>query len=344
MSLKIKPPVTALYELTLKCNMKCIHCGSSAGKERKEELTTEEWNSVTDQLANVGCKRIALLGGEPFLRKDWYELSKNVLDNNMKVIYITNGYLLDGKKVEKIRKINPFVVGVSLDGSNANTHDRIRGINGSFDKSRNALLMLSKNNIPSTAVTTINKLNFKELPHIREWLLNRGITWQLQIAIPIGRFRKELMLSKEEFYSAALFIAATRRKYRIKELPIMGAHSFGYYSKVLPNHAILPNWNGCQAGITAIAIQSNGGVKGCLSLPEEFVEANIKEKRLKEIWEDPNFCSFMRSFNKQNLNGECKECKYGKKCKGGCMAASVSLTGEKFSNPYCFKLIEENYM
>jgi radical SAM protein with 4Fe4S-binding SPASM domain len=332
---------TALYELTLRCNLYCIHCGSSAGSQRKEELNTEQWNILTTQLAGMGCERIALLGGEPFLRNDWFEISKNINEFNMKVIYITNGLVIDEKIVEKLRHIDPYVVAVSLDGSSAKTHDKIRGVNGSFEKSKNAVLLLQEADVPTTIITTINKMNFKELPIMREWVKNKGITWQLQITIPIGRFQKELMISKDEFYAAALFIAAIKKTYRLSELPIIGAHSFGYFSKVLPTYAILPHWDGCQAGITSVGIQSDGGVKGCLSLPEEYVQGNIKEKSLEEIWNAPEFCSYMRNFNREELNGCCRNCKYGKKCKGGCLSVSIALTGRKHGDPYCLSAIEK---
>jgi radical SAM protein with 4Fe4S-binding SPASM domain len=335
-------PKTALYELTLGCNMKCIHCGSSAGNKRKNELNTMQWNSVTEQLVLLGCKKIALLGGEPFLRKDWYEISKNIKEYKLKLLFISNGFLLNKKIIEKIRMLEPYAVAISIDGSNRKTHDLIRGIKGSFERCIKTLEMLKDANIPTTVITTVNCINFNELPELRSWLLNKEIAWQLQMSIPIGRFKKKFLLSKEEFYALALFIASTRRNYRIKELPIIGAHCFGYYSKILPNYAIMPNWKGCQAGISSIGIQSDGGVKGCLSLPEEFVQGNVTKKKLFDIWKDQEFCSFTREFQTERLNGDCVDCKYGKKCKGGCLATSLGLTNKMFSDPYCFKLIEEN--
>lgn len=97
-----------LYEITLRCNMRCIHCGSSAGKNRINELTTEEWNNVTKQLADLNCKEITILGGEPFLRKDWYEISKEINEYGIKITYITNGLLIDNKTIEKIKKMYLF--------------------------------------------------------------------------------------------------------------------------------------------------------------------------------------------------------------------------------------------
>ena len=63
-------PYAALFELTLKCNMRCIHCGSEAGTQRIEELSTNEWKTVIEYLSKMGCKSITLLGGEPFIRRD----------------------------------------------------------------------------------------------------------------------------------------------------------------------------------------------------------------------------------------------------------------------------------
>ena len=334
-------PKTALYELTLKCNMNCIHCGSSAGKKRNKELTTSEWNEVTKQLANLKFKQITLLGGEPFLKKDWYEIAKKIKDTGLEVSIISNGLLINKKIIEKLKKIEPYVVGISLDGAKPETQDYIRGIKGSFEKCINVLKDLKEANIATSVITTINKLNFKDLPEIRSMLLNKGIAWQLQIAIPVGRFKKELMLSKEEFYASGFFIAATQKSYSFKELPIIGSHCFGYFSKKLPNVMIFP-WSGCQAGISTIGIQSNGDVKGCLSLPSEFIEGNVKKNALEEILNNPDFCSYTRKFDVANLNSNCRQCKYVKKCKGGCVGTAYGINGKSNGDPYCFRLIENS--
>ncbi|MCK4995812.1 MAG: radical SAM protein [Thermoplasmatales archaeon] len=334
-------PRFALYELTLRCNMNCIHCGSSAGLKRTKELTTEEWNNVTKQLADLNCKEITLLGGEPFLRKDWYEISKEVKDRGIKITYMSNGFLINEKTIEKLRKIEPKTISVSIDGARKETHDKIRQLNGSFDKCMEVISNLKKAGLNTTVITSINKLNFQELPELISILLNKGIVWQLQIAIPLGRFKKDLLLSKEEYYAAAIFIASSRDKYSQKELPIIGTHCFGYYSKILRNPMVFP-WNGCQAGISAIGIQSNGEVKGCLSLPPEFIEGNIRENTISEIWQKPGFCSYNRDFKKFDLNNDCVNCRFGEKCRGGCIGVSVGITGKSNGDTYCFKLIEEN--
>lgn len=334
-------PYSTVVELTLKCNMKCIHCGSSAGENREKELSFNEWITVFKDLSDLDCELVTLMGGEPFLRKEWYELAKKVKDFGMNVTFISNGYNINDKIVAKIREIDPYTVAISIDGGTAKTHDSIRGVKGSFKKCKDVLESLQAAGVPVTVITTVHKGNFKELSHMREFLVNKNIAWQIQIADPIGRFPKKLHLSLQEFYSVALFIASTRQKYSLSDMPITGAHCIGYNSQVLPNITLSPKWVGCQAGISALGIQSNGGVKGCLSLPNSFVEGNIRDGSIKDIWNDPNFCSYTRKFTKDDLEGDCKDCKYSKTCKGGCGAVSASLTGKLHSDPFCLYLIEK---
>ena len=101
-------------------------------------------------------------------------------------------------------------------------------------------------------------------------------------------------------------------------------------------------WNGCQAGISTMGVQSNGEIKGCLCLPLEFKEGNIHENTISEIWQNPSFCSYNRDFKKSDLEDNCKDCKFGEKCRGGCLGVSVGITGKKHNDSYCLKTIEES--
>jgi radical SAM protein with 4Fe4S-binding SPASM domain len=334
-------PYSTAAELTLKCNMQCIHCGSSAGSDRKNELSFDEWVNVFKDLAELDGKLITLMGGEPLLRREWYELAETVKDLGMNVNFMSNGYCINDDIIAKMRMLEPNSVAISIDGATAETHDSIRGTKGSFEKCQEVLKSLRSADLPTTVTTTVHKLNFKELPQMRESLLNKNIAWQIQIADPIGRFPSSLHLSLEEFYSVALFIASTRQQYSLKEMPITGAHCIGYNSQVLPNITLSPRWAGCQAGLTVLGIQSDGGVKGCLALSNSFVEGNIRARRLIEIWNDPQFCSYTRQFTPEDLNGDCKKCKFGKGCKGGCNAVSTSLTDKPHADPFCLYLIEK---
>jgi len=319
--------------------MRCIHCGSSAGNRRENELSTNEWMDVCRQLADLDCGSIIFSGGEPLLRSDWYEIAQCVTDLNMKFSILSNGLAINEDTVNRLRKLNPYGVAISIDGAKPETHDAIRKVPGSFQKCKEALNLLQTAGIPASVVTTAHKMNFKELPQIRELLLNRGIAWQIQIGNPMGRFQKDLVLSYEEFYAVAMFIASTRKQYSYKEIPITGAHCIGYHSKILPNVTLSP-WSGCHAGINVISIQSNGGVKGCLSLPDDLIEGNVKENQLADMWNNPDAFSYNRKFTVEDLNNDCRDCRHGKSCKGGCLSQSTSSTGKRHCDPYCLYRLE----
>lgn len=333
-------PLNVVWETTLNCNMKCMHCGSSAGVKRRKELTTNEVLHLCEELNSLGTNLITMMGGEPFLRKDWNIIANHIKELGMEFTIISNGFLINENIISQLRQLNPYTVAISIDGGKAGTHEKIRGVKGSFEKCKKCLELLRNENIEASVITTVHKQNYIELPIMRDFLLNKGIAWQIQMATPIGRFQKSQMLSKEEFYSVALFIASTRKKYSSKELPVLGAHNFGYYSKVLPNIMLFP-WVGCQAGLSTIGIQSDGHIKGCMSLPDTFIEGNIRNRSIIDIWNDPNSFVYNRKFKEEDLNGHCRDCKYGKRCKGGCLTVSTTLTGKNHCDPYCLHLVEE---
>lgn len=336
-------PQQFVWELTLKCNLKCIHCGSSAGKARKNELSTKEALNLCKDLAEINTKEVCFMGGEPFLRKEWYEIGKVIKELGMELLVITNGYNINEDIISKLVKLNPYGVSVSLDGATPQTHDYIRGKQGSF-KNIMKFISLTKNaNLPTTIITTVNKLNFKELPLIKDLILNKNIAWQIQVASPEGRFSKKLLLSKEEFYSLGLFIASLQEKYSTKELPVIGAHCCGYNSEYIPHLGLSPDWRGCQAGISILSVKSNGDVVGCLATPDEYIEGNIRQRSIVEIWNDPNSFLYTRKFKSSNLGDNCRDCKYGEICRGGCLGMSMALTEKPYNNPYCYYKIEQDF-
>ncbi|MFX1277562.1 MAG: radical SAM protein [Promethearchaeota archaeon] len=328
---KIKPSI-AVWETTLKCNSKCIHCGSSAGEIRSDELNTEEGLGLIKDLKKCGYKGIALMGGEPLIRDDWFELAQEVKENNLELSIVTNGLNLN-KQIEKIKKLNPECTCLSLDGGSPKIHDYLRGVKGAFQKTIDGIKLLKKKEVPVSVITTVSKTNFKELDAIKNILLDQNIAWQIQIALPIGRFPRDLVISEEQFYTLALFIAINVKKYTYKRLPVIGGHCMGHFSRFIPNLGLIP-WIGCQAGNSVLGIQSNGNIKGCLTLPDKFIEGNIREKSLKEIIETIKM-------RKKHLISYCIRCDLLDECKGGCLGTMYALQYKDI--PYCLRAIENKF-
>ncbi len=330
----------AVWELTLKCNLNCSHCGSSAGKSRINELNKKECFNLCEGLSDLNCETVSLMGGEPFLKEDWFSIGQCIKDLGMKLNIVSNGFTLE-KHIDELSNLEPSAIGLSLDGLEK-THDKIRGKKGSYEKVLNSIQLLTDKNIQTTVITTISKINFNDLPKLKDLIYQKGVNWQIQVAMPFGNFKREQMLSKEEYYSVALFIAKQRIKTTFNDLPVMGAHCFGYNSKVLPG---CKTWKGCTAGISSIGITSDGSIVGCLSMGNNrFIEGNIREKSLKEIWNDENKFIYNRKFTKERLGPNCIECKFGVKCRGGCNAMSYTITNKFNNDPYCFYKIEKDIL
>jgi len=327
----------AVWEITLTCNSKCIHCGSRAGSERSDELTLEEALKLVKELHSCGYKGVALMGGEPLVREDWYEIAKEVKKYKMDLSIVTNG-LNVAKNIQKLKKLNVDCVSLSLDGGLPETHDYLRGIKGAYGKTINAMKILRRERLPVSIITAINKRNLKEVDLIKNLILDQNISWQIQLAVPIGRFPKELTISREEYYALAMFIAINIKKYSYRRLPVIGAHCFGYFSRFIPNLGLAP-WVGCQAGYSVLGIQSNGNIKGCLTLSDEYIEGNVRTQKLNEIISNPYAFSYNRNFEKENLDRYCKSCKMVNECKGGCLGTRDALDSE--DSPYCLRAIED---
>lgn len=336
-----------VWELTLRCNACCAHCGSAAGTDRKDNLTNAKLMRVCDELAELGCRKVTLIGGEAFLHPAWREIVKKLRSQNIDVAIVTNAFAVNEEKIKFLAENQLEVLGISLDGARAETHDGIRHVCGMFDHIFSLSEYMEKYNLPSTAITTITKRNILELPEIMKMLPQTFFDcWQLQVGVPFGRLDCENALTDLEYYVAGIFVALMQRRYR-GHYPVFGMHCFGYYSKVIPDSVNIyeTNWHGCPGGHLVMGIRSNGKVTACLSIyDDKYLEGDLRKNSLKEIWENKNFCSWNKSFNKyKRLKGFCKTCEYALACCAGCSSSAASQTEDGFSAPWCYHKTESEY-
>jgi len=336
-------PQTAVWETTLACNMQCRHCGSVAGPAREDELTTAEALNLCDQLVDIGCRQITLSGGETFLRKDWPLLVRRLREGGCDVGIISNGLAVEGnyELLSMLANLNQAFanigIGISIDGLRE-THEMIRGKPGAFQIALNAVDELQAHDLPVVVITTVNKHNLRQLRPLRDEVIfpRRIFAWQVQTSNNYGRMEElqDWFLTKAEYVELGEILAESRRL-RPETPRTDPADCIGYMSK-LENDLRKSTWQGCQAGLRVLGIQSNGNIKGCLSLLDDcFVEGNIREHSLLEIWDKPDGFAFNREFEPELLKGMCAGCEHGKQCRGGCTAVSHSISGTPHQAPYC---------
>lgn len=331
-----------VWEITWKCNAKCIHCGSDCISEVKNnQLTTAECLDIVADLKQLGCEVIFLSGGDPLLREDFGAIANAIVSQGMKVAFISNGIALDEDKLKLIKAIQPVVFGLSMDAAESYMHDYIRGHKGCFEHLIWDIKELQKVGVTPSIVTTVHKLNYSQLPKIRDLLISLGVKyWQIQYADYIGRMPREAMLTEAQYLEVAKFLYDMKQNYAC-QINVTGSDVTGYMSDF--SMAVRGPWHGCQAGMKVLGIGSEGTVRGCLSQQmDKFIEGNLRERSLIDIWNDPNAFAYNRHFDCSMLTDYCKDCVYASICKGGCTTSATNRGENCRCNPYCLYKIEKD--
>ena len=136
-------PICLTWELTYACNLQCVHCLSSSGVRDPRELSTAEAKSVLDQLADLQVFYINIGGGEPMVRRDFFELIEYSIERKIGVKFSTNGVFIDEAKARRLAAMDYLDIQISLDGADAATNDPVRGA-GSYDAARRAMPRVSR--------------------------------------------------------------------------------------------------------------------------------------------------------------------------------------------------------
>jgi MoaA/NifB/PqqE/SkfB family radical SAM enzyme len=339
-------PTYCVWELTLACNLRCGHCGSRAGKARPDEMSTEECLGVVRALADLGCEVITLSGGEPTLRKDWYVIAKEIREQGMIPNMVTNGYEMDELLARQFKEAGLSNVAVSIDGPE-DIHDQIRG-KRTFKRTIESLMKLKNVGISTTVMTTANSLNLSRLAEIHQLAISVGADrWRCQLGKPMGNMKtnSDLVLKPNDLL---ILLPTLYQLHKQGGIKVGIGDSLGYYGpydsqlRAYNWKGQAQHWGGCQAGMRAIGIEANGGIKGCLSMQafgggaDPFLEGNIRTRSLKSIWQDPSAFAYNRQFSPDDLTGYCARCRHHRVCRGGAKCVAAAATGSVSEDPYCY--------
>lgn len=339
------------------CDQPCEHCGSRAGKPRDAELSTEEILDVGEALHRMGCREIALIGGEAYLRKDIDVIVRFLVDRGMRVAMQTGGRALHEERARRLADAGLAAVGVSIDGP-APIHDRLRGNAGSHAAALRAMDNARGAGMVVTSNAQINRLNYLHLRELADEIRAHGaIAWQTALTVPMGEAadRPEWILEpwrvvdvidtlgEIQLEAAKAFDPAQEST----PFNIYVSNNIGYYG---PYEQVLRSrpggedvvWAGCKAGVNAIGIESDGSIKGCPSLPSgPYVGGNVRELSLEQIWEHSEQIRFARDRTLDELWGFCKTCYYAEYCRGGCSWMAHCALGRRGNNPFCYHRVKE---
>lgn len=335
------------WELTARCNLKCIHCRAEAQTERQEdELSTERCFAVIDELCGFSSPILILTGGEPLYRDDIFDIARYAAGKGLRVALATNGTLVNEKVAEQIKESGIKRVSISLDGANPQTHDSFRMIPGSFESAFNGIKNLQKEGIEVQINTTIARHNEDEVKDILDLALNNDIkALHIFMLVPVGcgiQIADSQMLDKQKYEDILswFYDKTMELRGRIELKATCAPHFFRIMHKrakdegitISPQtHGMAAVTKGCLAGSGVMFISRKGVVQPCGYLPVQA--GNITKESVSEIWNGSEV--FLNLRDTGLLKGKCGICEYKKVCEG-CRARAYYEKGDYMEEePYC---------
>jgi len=311
----------AVVELTEKCNLRCKHCyGNFVGGK---SLSPEDIRLIINQLQEIGCWRITLSGGEPFILGDKLEEIFNLFRKNFKkLLMVTNGVLINDRYIEFLKKID--LLQISLDGPEK-IHNYIRG-EEIFSRVISNIIKLKDNGVNVALMFTANSFNIDYFPQVVEIAENLGVKLFFERYTP-KRVGDELSLDVSNFFKLTKFAMSENIE---SSDPICNLHNHivNNSSKFLNSKS----FSGCSAGISGIAITSNLDVLPCVRIRKKI--GNLKVDSLLDIWYNNPVLKQLRNLSEYKDN--CGHCQHLKKCRG-CRAEAIVENQELLSGDrLCF--------
>ncbi|MEW6663840.1 MAG: mycofactocin radical SAM maturase [Thermodesulfobacteriota bacterium] len=327
----LRAPVNVTWEVTLKCNLRCVHCLSDAGRRSEEELTTGECRRLIDQWAALKVFQVNVGGGEPFMRDDFLDLLLYAHFRGVVTCVSTNGLLVDRGLARKLSRLPMLYLQVSLDGATQEVNDAIRG-RGTFKQTLRALDLLREEGVCFSINTVLTRVNYPQLDALRD------LAKEYQAGLRVSRFRpsgrgKEskgrLGPDKDQLESFAgwlnehdqvrtgdSFFCLTSENRRRKGLDMCGA-----------------------AKMTC-CVSPQGRVYPCAFLQEEaFLAGDIRKEPFKDTWDHSPVFGLFRRLDVQS----CQGCLRFESCRGGCPAVAYHTFHDiAMPDPECLVSLRHN--
>jgi mycofactocin radical SAM maturase len=317
-------PICLTWELTYACNLACIHCLSSSGRRDPRELTTAECFGVIDELQAMQVFYVNIGGGEPTVRRDFWEILDYATAHDVGVKFSTNGSRITEQAADRVAANDYLDVQISLDGASAAVNDAIRGP-GSFDTAIRALERLAEAGAPSFKISVvITRENMDQLDDFEALADHFGAQLRLTRLRPSGRGADVWdRLHPTQSQQRRLYDWLVERGDKV----LTGDSFFHLAAYGEP----LAGLNMCGAGRVVCLIDPVGDVYACpFAIHDAFRAGNIRTPGgFQSIWRESELFTDLRQ---PQTGGACASCSQFDSCRGGCMAAKF-FTGLPLTGP-----------
>ncbi len=314
-----------VWEMTSRCNLKCVHCHAFGGEMSSDELSTREAMTLIDQIASLDIRSFVFTGGEPLLRKDLFDLIAYAKSKGFTVFIATNGTQIKKEVAKLLREFDVGVV-IGLDAMNPEIHDRIRGVEGAYDAVMEGIENCIAENLYLHLNIIASRPNFDEIARIIDYGDRIGVySYFIYRFVPIGRGEeiRDYALEEEDFKALLDLILEKQREVRAIIIPVAFPEYWAYVLKKrgIHNRRIINFlghfFGGCLAGKGMMYIKPNGDVWACPFLPVPV--GNVKKESIGGIRENLENFGYDNDNDNDNTksDSECNSCEYEPVC-GGC--------------------------
>lgn len=339
----LSAPLNLCFGITNKCNLSCKHCLASNTRSN-QDLTTEELLDITKQIVELKVFNVAIFGGEPLLRKDFFTIVEALSKPWITPALNTNGTLITKGIAKRLASSSIKTYTVSLDGASSAVQDPFRG-RGSFKKNIEGIknLIAAKCNVLIS--TTVTRYNYRDVENIV--LLGKNI------GANRVRFNEVMYIGNAACYHRSL-VMTVKEKFELLEKIKDLKNRFGQFvtgsllqvidimEEIKQNKHSLEfplSIQGCGAATTKCAIRPDGLVVPCENL-WDIIAGALKNTSFYDIWHNS---PVMKAFREPlEIKGdeipECKGCQYLRLCYKGHRCTPYYLPGKKFEHKelYCW--------
>ena len=317
-------PICLTWELTYACNLQCVHCLSSSGTRDPRELTTEQAKAVLDELRDLQVFYINIGGGEPMVRRDFFELLEHAEHCNIGVKFSTNGAFITPENARRLAAMNYLDIQISLDGADRETNDRVRG-EGSYDIAIRAMDNLRDASFGRFKISVVmTRDNVSQLDEFKALADSYGAQLRITRLRPAGRGAdtwNELHPTADQ--QRIIYDWLMRHGE-----DVLTGDSFFHLNAF---GDALPGLNLCGAGRVVCLIDPLGDVYACpFVIHDEFKAGSVLDDGgFTRVWKSSELFTSLRE---PESPGACASCGSYDACQGGCMAAKF-FTGLPLDGP-----------
>lgn len=279
----LNSPMCINWNYTYICNFNCRHCYSrtlTAG----DELSTQDFLKIADQIIKAQVFWINLGGGEPLLRKDCFNIIAHMAKKGIKVNLTTNGYLVEAKTIENLAASGLDSLFISLDNMDKAKHDNFRNMEGSYERAIRCIRLSKLKGLKTYLSTVVTRENIDDIDAIVSFAEKEGLT-----GIDFKRFRPQGngLKSKERYE-----IMKDMEPKLVEKMLKFKKDSCIEIAFLFSENGISGLDDGCPCGRVSLALLPNGDVAPCVY--NQKIIGNLLKDDLQDLWQNSPYLVNLR--------------------------------------------------